>query len=303
MTNASTAFPGEPVLPAAARAAAIFLLVAASLLLTCVSLLARIHPLLPLPPYAEIAVSAYNTITHYPLRLFAASAEGARPDLPRIAGMQYVLFDALIFAAFLASNALAVRRIPLAFGWVNRLRAWLTGHSEAPSTDAELDPRHLLSPRYVFCLLLAGTIVFAIFSLKRAVAGAMDLFLAVYIVALLWTFYLQHFRFVSEGPATIILLPAALFAFAAAALLALTLLLALLEDFGLDLLWWLIAGQDSYTRFWTAMLPFIDLSAGLLVLVGAFSAAAVFGELRFLVRLSLCLVLVLATLVQGAFWS
>ena len=41
----------------------------------------------------------------------------------------------------------------------------------------------------------------------------------------------------------------------------------------------------------------------MIVLFGAFSAAAFFGELRFLVRLSLCLVLVLATLVQGAFWS
>ena len=303
MTNASTAFPSEPVLPALARTAAIFLLVAASLLLTCVSLLARIHPLLPLPHYAELAVSLYNTTTHYPLRLFAPPPEGPGPNLPRLAGMQYILFDAVIFAAFVVSNALAVRRYPFAFGWVTRLRAYLTGPSTTPSSDIDLEPRHLASPRYVFCLVLTGTIVFAVFSLKRAVAGTIDLLLAIYIVALLWAIYLRAFEFIGEAPASIVLLPGALFAAAAAAILAFTLLLALLEEFGLDLLWWLIAGQDSYKRFWTAMFPLIDLSAGVFVLICAFAAAAVFGELRFLVRLSLCLVLVLATLVQGALWS
>jgi hypothetical protein len=151
-------------LPPFARPAAIFFLVAASLLLTCVSLLARIHPLLPLPHYVEAAVSAYNTITQYPLRLFAPPAESPRPlvTMPRLAGMQYILFDAVIFAVFVLLNALAVRR-NLAFGWVDRLRDYLIRSPATLPPDADPELRHLTSPRYVFFLLLAGTIVFAIF--------------------------------------------------------------------------------------------------------------------------------------------
>jgi hypothetical protein len=267
------------------------------LLLTCISLLARIHPLLPLPHFAEAAVSAYNTITHYPLRLFALPAESPKPlvTMPRLAGMQYILFDAVIFAVFVLSNALAVRR-NLAFGWVDRLRDYLIRSSAALPPDADPELRHLTSPRYVFFLLLAGTIVFAIFSLKRAAAGTMDLLLTVYIVTLLWTIYLRAFGFIGEGPFSVVYFPTALFIVVAIPFV----LLMMLDELGLDLLWWLIAGQESWKRFWTAMFPFLDLIAGMFVLLCAFSAAAFFGELRFLVRVGLCLILVFAALVLGA---
>jgi hypothetical protein len=277
---------------------AIFLLVTASLLLTCLSLLARIHPLLPLPPSVEAAVALYNAITHYPLGLFTQPSVSPAPPvaLPRLAGMQYVFFDAVIFGVFIVSNALAVRRNPLAFGWVDRLLAYLIKSPTVLPPDADPELRHLASPHYLFCLILALTIVFGIFSLKRAAAGTMDLILALYIVTLLWTVYLRVFGFIGEGPFSVVYFPTALFIVVAIPFV----LLMILDELGLDLLWWLIAGQESWKRFWTAMFPFLDLIAGMFVLVCAFSAAAFFGELRFLVRLSLCLILVFAALVLGA---
>jgi hypothetical protein len=281
---------------------AIFLLVTASPLLTCISLLARVHPLLPLPVSVETAVAVYNAITHYPFGLFTQPPAGAVPvdGMPRLAGMQYIFFDAVIFAAFILSNALAVRRNPLAFGWLERVRYYLIDWPTTPSSDDD-DPllRHLASPQYLFCLVLALTIVFGIFSLKRAAAGTMDLVLALYIVTLLWAIYLRIFGFIGDGPFSVVFFPAALFIFIAIPFV----LFMMLDELGLDLLWWLIAGQESWKRFWTAIFPFLDLIVGMIVLTSAFCGAAILGELRFLVRLGICLVLVLATLVQGALGS
>jgi hypothetical protein len=287
--------------PPFAKPAAIFLLVASSLLLTCLSLLARIHPLLSLPPSVEAAVALYNTITHYPLGLFTQPGVTPTPPiaLPRLAGMQYIFFDAVIFAVFVLSNALAVRRNPLAFGWVDRLRTYLIKSPATLPPDADPELRHLASPHYLFCLILALTIVFGIFSLKRAVAGTMDLVLALYIVTLLWTVYFRVFGFVGEGPFSVVFFPTALFIVIAIPFV----LFMILDELGLDLLWWLIAGQESWKRFWIAVFPFLDLIAGMIVLTGAFCGAAILGELRFLVRLSLCIVLVFATLLHGALGS
>jgi hypothetical protein len=208
------------------------------------------------------------------------------------------LFDAIVFALFILSNTLAVRRSPIAFAWVNRVRDYFKPRQPNPDPEV-LDPEmeHLQGPRHGFLLTLALTLVFAIFSLKRAQASTLDLLLVLYIAALLWAGYLRFIGLISETAMAVVFVPAVLCSLVA----GIVLILAILDDLGLDLLWWLIAGRESYLRFWTAMFPILDLACGVFVLASTFLAAVFVGELRFLVRLGLCLTLVATALLLGAF--